>query len=54
MSIAKHYKIKVAGIWCEETFIRWESGDVGKGYATLDLLTFARDGIVQEVEEIII
>ena len=45
----KPYKIKVAGVWCEEIYIRWESGDVGKGYATLDLHTFARDGIVQEV-----
>lgn len=49
----KYYRIKVAGIWCDEVYAEYESAELGKGYATLDLFTFARKGIVQEVKEVV-
>lgn len=49
----KYYRIKVAGIWGDEVYAEYESDELGKGYATLDLFTFAREGIVQEVQEVI-
>ena len=49
----KLYRIKVFGVWCDELYIKYDSGNTGKGWATQDLATFARDGIVQEVEEVV-
>lgn len=48
----KLYKIKVCGVWSENLYMRYKSEYTGSGYATQDLFTFVRDGMVQDVQEI--
>lgn len=46
----KYYRIKVCGLWAEGVFIKYSSEEVGEGYATPDLFTFAHKSMAQEVE----